>query len=268
MATATAAQYRYVTLSHGKTRYLEEGTGHPVILIHGFPFHHSADSWWLNIGSLATRFRVLAVDCVGWGPSNYLDEPYSFAYLVDFIREFQDALGIESSHIVGTSMGGWIAGLLAYESPDRVDRLIQTGHNGIGARPNAGMTNWSGESDDEIREWLHRFLRANPPIDVEALIEERIQTAHSPGRFDAFAKMAHHMGDGDTRRRYDLKRRLPHLKVPTLYVWGKSDGTLPLSEEAKRLTPGSELVVLDCGHFVPSEVPEEFNEVALDFLTR
>jgi pimeloyl-ACP methyl ester carboxylesterase len=135
---ATAVQYQYVTLSHGKTRYIEAGTGHPLILIHGFPFHHSADSWWPNIDGLASEFRVLAPDCVGWSPSDYFDQAYSFAYVTDFIREFQDALSISSSHIVGTSMGGWIAGLLSYESPDRVDRAVQTGHTASELAPTLG----------------------------------------------------------------------------------------------------------------------------------
>ena len=65
----------------------------------------SADDWLLNIDALATRFRVLAPDCLGWSPSDYFDQEYSFACLTDFVREFQDALGLSSSHIIGASMG-------------------------------------------------------------------------------------------------------------------------------------------------------------------
>jgi pimeloyl-ACP methyl ester carboxylesterase len=265
MTTTTALQYKYVTLSHGKTRYIEAGQGHPLILIHGFPFHHSADSWLPNIDALATGFRVLAPDCVGWSPSDFLDEEYSFAYVTDFFREFQDALGIRSSHVVGSSMGGWIAGLLAYESPNRVDKAVQTGHNGIGALPNAGMTNWKPESDDAIRDWLLKVTRGID-VDVDALVAERLQKAHEPTRVAAFAKLARHMGAGATRSRYDLLRRLPLVTVPTLYVWGRQDQSFPVAEQAKQLTPGSELVVLECGHNVPFEAPDEFNQAVLAYL--
>jgi len=265
MTTTTALQYKYVTLSHGKTRYIEAGQGHPLILIHGFPFHHSADSWLPNIDALATEFRVLAPDCVGWSPSDFLDEEYSFAYVTDFFREFQDALGIRSSHVVGSSMGGWIAGLLAYESPNRVDKAVQTGHNGIGALPNAEMTNWKPESDDAIRDWLLKVTRGID-VDVDALVAERLQKAHEPTRVAAFAKLARHMGAGATRSRYDLLRRLPLVTVPTLYVWGRQDHSFPVAEQAKQLTPGSELVVLECGHNVPFEAPVEFNQAVLAFL--
>jgi pimeloyl-ACP methyl ester carboxylesterase len=265
--TAIATSYKYVALSHGNTRYIEAGTGDPVIFIHGFPFHHSADSWLPNVDAIAREFRVLAPDCMGWAPSDVLDEPYSFAYLVDFIREFQDALGIRQSHVVGTSMGGWIAGLLAYESPHRVRKVVQTGHNGIGARPNPGMTNWQDEGDQEIAEYL-RATGKVAGVDVEGLVKERLEKAHEPGRKAAFAKMAHHMGDGPTRVRYDLNRRLPLTTVPTLFIWGKTDPTIALAQRANELTSGSELVLLECGHNLPFEDPDGFNQAVIEFLKR
>ena len=264
--TTTTMTYKYLTLSHGKTRYIEAGAGHPVVLIHGYPYMRSADDWLPNIDALATRFRVLAPDCAGWAPSDVFDQEYSFAYLTDFIREFQDALGIRSSHIIGASMGGWLAGLFAYESPNRVDKCIQTGHNGIGALPNAGMTNWKPPADEAIRDWL-MLVTKGANVDVEALIEERIRNAHEPGRMEAFAKLSKHMGDGVNRTRYDLLRRLPLVTVPVLYVWGKNDRSFPVAEQAKSLTPGSQLVVLDCGHDVSIEKADEFNRAAIEFLS-
>ncbi len=50
---------------------------------------------------------------------------------------------------------------------------------------------------------------------------------------EAFAKLSRHMGDAVTRARYDLLRRVPYIKVPTLYVWGNKDGSFPVAEEAK-----------------------------------
>ena len=54
---------------------------------------------------------------------------------------------------------GWIAALLCYESPNRVDKCIQTGHNGVGARPNAGMVNWKPPTDEAIRAWIHKVAK-------------------------------------------------------------------------------------------------------------
>ena len=69
------------------------------------------------MGPLAERCRVLAIDCLNWGPGDVFDQEFSFAYLVDHVREFMDAMGIEKANIVGHSMGGWIATLMGYESP-------------------------------------------------------------------------------------------------------------------------------------------------------
>ncbi len=64
---------KYVELSHGKTLYLEAGTGYPTILIHGVNFGGGADNWRLNIAPLAKKLRVLAIDCLGWGKGDRFD---------------------------------------------------------------------------------------------------------------------------------------------------------------------------------------------------
>ena len=116
MSEMLDASERFVELSHGRTRYFDCGEGAPTILLHGVGYSAGGTSWYRNI----------APDFVGWGTGDRLEQGYSFAYLVDFVREFQDALGLASTHVVGHSMGGWIASLFAYESPNRVDRLALT----------------------------------------------------------------------------------------------------------------------------------------------
>jgi len=125
LATETARiTERYVTLSHGRTRYFEAGVGFPTLLLHGAGFDNGAYVWLPNLPSLAPRLRVLALDSLNWGPGDVLDIELSFAYLVDHVREFMDALGIERANVVGHSMGGWLATLFAYESPERVNKLV------------------------------------------------------------------------------------------------------------------------------------------------
>src|SRR3990172_1016727 len=125
LATETAQiTERYVTLSHGRTRYFEAGVGFPTLLLHGAGFDNGAYVWLPNLPSLAPRLRVLALDSLDWGPGDVLDIELSFAYLVDHVREFMDALGIERANVVGHSMGGWLATLFAYERPDRANKLV------------------------------------------------------------------------------------------------------------------------------------------------
>jgi pimeloyl-ACP methyl ester carboxylesterase len=258
---------QYVELSHGRTRYFEAGSGPPVVLLHGAGFISGADSWLGNVDGLARQFRVLAPDCLGWGPGDQLTLGYSFGYLVDFVREFQDALGMSRSHVVGHSMGGWIASLLAYESPNRVERLVLVASGGLATRPLPSMTNWAPPSEEQIRAGLGTLQRAG--VDVEPLVAERVERAGDPERVERFGAVMAHMTHPETRQRYNTARRLPHISSPTLILWGRDDQVNPLElgERTHELIPGSRLVTFEqCGHSLPTEHPEKFNATVADFL--
>ena len=130
-ASSLTVTRREVQLSHGTTRYYESGAGEPVIFLHGSGIEQGADDFLPSFPILADRFRVISPDLLGWPPSDTFGDIASFPYLVDFLREFQDGLGLRSSHIVGVSMGAWIAAIFAYESPQRVDKLVITGNPGL-----------------------------------------------------------------------------------------------------------------------------------------
>ena len=260
---------RSVTLSHGRTRYLEAGDGPPVILLHGVGFTADRESWLPNIEPLAKSLRVLAVDQVGWGLSDRLDLEYSFAYLVDFVREFQDALGLEKSHVVGHSMGGWVASLLAYESPGRVDRLVLVASGGTLTRPLPQMVDFQPPTAEVLRRRIETTFKGSA-VDVDALLAHQLEAAAQPGAVESYRKILRHMTDPVTRQRYNTLRRLPFVRAPTLAIWGRDDDVNPLEagETIARLIPGATLTVIDaCGHSVPSEAPERFNELVERFLT-
>jgi pimeloyl-ACP methyl ester carboxylesterase len=266
---ATSVAEKYVTLSHGKTRYLEAGSGHPTILLHGVGFTSGADNWEFTMQPLAERLHVLAPDFVGWGKGDRLDLEYSFAYLVDFVREFQDALGIEHSNIVGHSMGGWVSVLFAYESPNRVDKLVLVSPGGLAPRTLHSMTNFKPPTRDELKAQLQKRVLA-PGVDYDAMADREYAKAQIPGAVDAYQKILNHMNNGLTRQRYNTVRRLPHIKAPTLVVWGRQDSTNSYDEMAQQTTdliPGAKLATIEnCDHFIPTEKPDEFNRALLAFL--
>lgn len=269
MSVPADIMYKDVTLSHGRTRYLEAGDGPPVILLHGAGFCSGGDSWLANLPVLGARFRVLAPDCLGWGPGDQLDLGYSFAYMVDFVREFQDALGLEQSHVVGHSMGGWLAALLAYESPGRIGNLVLVANGGMATRPLATMRKWQPPAEDEIRNAFAGLAAAG--VDVEPLVKERLTLAGDAQRVSRFRRVMDHMTNPETRSRYNLARRLPRVSAPTLIVWGSADevNDVEMGRAAQKLIPRSRLTVLDgAGHGVPAERAEEFNQAVLDFLPR
>ncbi len=258
---------RMVELSHGRTRYFDVGAGPATILLHGVGFASGGTSWYRNIEALSQGVRVIAPDFVGWGTGDRLEQGYSFAYLVDFVREFQDALNLSSSNIVGHSMGGWIAALLAYESPERVERLCLVAPGGIVTRTIASMTEfqppseeatlerivgYTGISEGEARDWL-RYDLANMA---------------APGALESFRRILAHMNYQETRDRYGTERRLPKITAETLVAWGTQDKTnaYELGVRTAEVVPNATLATFDCGHFLPQEVPAEFNTRLLEFL--
>ena len=85
---------------------------------------------------------------------------------------------------------------------------------------------------------------------------------------ESYLKIMRHMSDPETRAIYNTIRRLPHISAPTLVLWGSHDevNELELGRETARLVPDSTLAVLDCGHFVPTQRPAEFNQHVGTFL--
>ena len=125
MATETATiTEKFVELSHGKSRYLEAGSGYPTILMHGAGFLSGADNWLPVLPGLAERLHCYALDSLNWGPGDVFNQEFSFAYQVDHMREFMDALGttgafadVLSRQTVVQEDGTWRGQLEAYYGP-------------------------------------------------------------------------------------------------------------------------------------------------------
>ena len=262
------AEEKFVKLSHGTTRYIEAGTGYPTILVHGVGYTGGAHNWLLNIGPLSSKLRVLAVDCPGWGKGEgYLQQDYSFAYLVDFIREFQDALGLAKTNLVGHSMGGWLASLFGYESPHRLNKLVLVASGGAMPRQLRSMVEFKPPGREQLLENLKSTVKAEG-VDLEALADYQLGLADNSERLAAYQHVLNHMNNMETRERYNTVRRFPHIHVSTLVVWGKDDQTnaLEMGEMTHKGIAGSKMAVLDCGHYIPTEASDEFNAAVLEFL--
>jgi pimeloyl-ACP methyl ester carboxylesterase len=268
--TTTSAIYKDVQLRHGRTRYIDVGTGPPLILLHQSSIEGGADDYLACLPHLQRHFRVIVPDLLGWPPSDTQDDIDAFPFLVDFLRQFQDALGLARSHVCGVSMGGWIAGLLAYESPERIDRVIISGHPFTGA-PNRNMLDYtldSVTSDDGVREWLMR-VTAGTDADTEALVRDKLAKMHEPGFTEAFVKVMRSMGAQANRKHYAMIHRLPHLRVPALVLLGERDkAAMTLKDELEgKLAPQSELRVIASGHRMHVEDPEVFCRSVIEYLT-
>ena len=192
----------------------------------------------------------------------------SFAYLVDHVREFMDVLGIEKANIIGHSMGGWIVTVFAYESPERVNKMVNVAGGGTATRPLQNMVDFSVPTAETITNQIsHRFPEGT--VDVAELAATFIKKAENPEQGEAFGKVMKHMTTPMTRTRYHTIRRMKLIKAPTLVLWGQDDETnnVSMGEETAATIPGAKLVIFEkTGHMLPQQQAERFNEEVLAFL--
>jgi pimeloyl-ACP methyl ester carboxylesterase len=226
---------KFITVDGRKVRYIDAGSGPPLVLVHALGVQNSADQWLTNFDELTRVRHVYALDLPGWGYSDPLPEP-AFEGWVAAIKGVYDATGIGQADLLGQSLGGWIAGLFAYQYPELVRRyawLAQAGMN-----PNAPMT--SATFRLPTRENLEK-LYATPALGG-AIYDQMIT---NPDREAIFKKMLDYINADEIREGYGMRKRLPEMKMPILFGNGDSNRAIPIEHalEGFRLAPNGRLVV-------------------------
>ncbi len=262
----------YVEVAGLKTFYLERGSGHPVVLIHGAaPGASSQVSWKPNLEPLAAAgFRILAFDQPGFGHSD-LPTDYSMEHRVAHARGFLDALGLDRFHLVGNSVGAYIAARLALEDA-RVGRLVLVSSSVLAPRGSAEADALATQHSRELREFSPSLeaVRAmtqktlfKGELVTDELVRERYEMSIGP-RFEA-----------QQRRREAPPPRpildeLPNLRARTLIFWGADDRGAAVERALLlfELIPNAELhVFARCGHWVQWDQADRFNRLVADFLS-
>jgi pimeloyl-ACP methyl ester carboxylesterase len=220
-------------------------SGPPLILLHGLA--GSGDWWRRNLPALSAAFRVTAIDLPGFGSSHpdarlILDEvPAQLAALLG-------ELEIERANVIGHSMGGLLAGGLAADHPERVDRLVLVDAGFLSLDPT----------------WRHRItgpLRTLPwtsPSIIPTLLRDTLRSG--PVRMArATAEVL----------RKDWRDKLPAIAAPTLVIWGEHDRVCNprIGEQIAALVPDARLVIIrGAGHNPMWEKPADFDREVLAFL--
>ena len=162
-------------------------------------------------------------------------------------------------------MGAWIAAIFAYESPQRVDKLVITGNPGLRGSPNRRMLSWQLPDDATVASWVSKVARVGG-VDAVKITQEKVAKMQTDGYAAAFSKIMSHMGTDENRQRYAMERRLPYVEADTLYLWGKTDPAVEQAELWHKLTPNSTLQVVDAGHRLHVDEPELFSSCVREFL--
>ena len=267
LATLANAQTPKETTVFGqKIHYVEAGSGPNVILLHGLG--GSTQAWQFNIGPLAEKFHVYVPDQIGFGKSDKPLVMYRIRTYVDFLDQFCKQLKIERATLVGNSMGGWIAAAFTAAFPDRVDKLVLVDAAGYAPPKELDMRTLFAlnPTTREGMKVLTAKVFYNKAFQTDAVIDMAIAARLAAG--DGFTIKS--ITESIIRGEDFLDDTVKTIKRPTLIVWGREDGLVPLAE-GERLhkdIAGSKLVVFDqCGHVPNFEKPGEFNAAVIKFLT-
>jgi len=218
---------KFETITQGKIRYYEAGLGENLLLLHGMGVYTSADTFQFQFEALAKDYHVIALDFLGFGKSERkMANGPTFDVIVDGVREFIDKKGIELTHIVGHSAGCWFGGILAYESPDRIDKIVFMGAAGMNVKPVAGVANYQTPTIESLTKGNMSSVYEGSSFTAEMAAEvagQMLQYVEMPGAFDGLKPLVAQMADPDIRKSYLLQRRLPFIKKPTLILWGESE---------------------------------------------
>ena len=250
--------------------YEIHGQGDPLVLIMGL--RRNVEWWYRQVPALTEHFQVIIFDNRGAGRSDKPVMEYSIPLFADDTAGLMEALELPCAHILGYSMGGYIAQELALNYPSKVKNLIlaSTGCGGDKAvlmspdrlekfQANAGLKPEEILRKDMDIYFSDEFVAQNPEK-IEEFIEISLRH-YQPA--DAFFRQF------DACLRHDTADRLNRLVVPTLIMTGDDDPLVPPenSNIMKELIPRAELFVLPGGrHCVVIEKADQFNEKVIDFL--
>jgi 3-oxoadipate enol-lactonase len=257
-------------LTNGVTlRYLREGSGQPVLLLHGYLF--GADWWRPQIEALKDRYDVVAVDLRGQMGSETTDDQagYDLWNQAEDVNGLIDALGIAPCHVVGLSMGGMIALRLALTHPGTIRSLVLM-DTSAGPENPENAERYEGMRQVVEASGVEPMIPALPPI---FLADDFI--AAEPAVVEAWLQAireADHLGIIRAGRgidaREDISDRLGEIGVPTLVIHGSEDIAIP-PERAEELAggiAGGRLEVVSGGHQSNVDRPAETSALIGDFL--
>ncbi|MSQ25160.1 MAG: alpha/beta hydrolase [Dehalococcoidia bacterium] len=269
---------KFIDVKGVRTRYLYEGSGPPLVIIHGSGAF--ADNFYKNIDPLATQYTVYAPDVIGHGFTQPVAfEGLAYPAMVDHLCNFVDTLGLQRFHLAGWSMGGLLASLIYFRMPSRVQKLIlissgscfnteeeiSKGQDGNAKNVAATFANLSVEAMRK-RHMGSVHPKAKPP---EEILMSHMTSYAQPGMKEFFERMATSRADINALRPYRVFDKLEQIKVPTLVVAGKDDPRANYASAvagAKRIPQAQFIAYDECGHRPFYEHHEQFNKAVLEFL--
>ncbi|WP_018630320.1 alpha/beta fold hydrolase [Niabella aurantiaca] len=249
----------YEIKQHDKFRYIEEGEGQTLVLLHGLfgalsNFSDLINFFKNHVKVVVPMLPLLEMDILNTSVSG----------LAKYVHKFIETRGYDNVHLLGNSLGGHVGLVyLLRNEPKVVKSLILTGSSGL-------FENGMGDSYPKRgdREYIRKkteYTFYDPAMATEELVDEVFDITNNRLKVIKIIALA------KSAIRNNLGEELNRITIPALLIWGRNDNITPpfVAEEFKKLLPNSELHFIDqCGHAPMMEVPAEFNKILLNFLQR
>jgi 2-hydroxy-6-oxonona-2,4-dienedioate hydrolase len=248
----------YEIKQQDKFKFVEEGNGEPLVLLHGL--FGALSNFTPLIEYFRNHYRVI----VPMLPLLEMDILHtSVGGLAKFVHKFIEARDYKGVHLLGNSLGGHVALVHILKHPERIKSLILTGSSGL--FENGMGDSYPKRGDYDYIKKKTELTFYDPSTATKELVDEVYSITNNrlkAIKIIALAKSA---------IRNNLGEELNQIMQPTLLVWGQNDTITPpfVAQEFNKLIPNSELHFVDkCGHAPMMEVPEEFNSILHKFLKK
>lgn len=249
---------QYEIRHFGKFKYVEEGEGEPLVLLHGL---FGALS---NFKDLVDHFKQthrVIIPMLPLFDLSLLDT--TVAGLAKHVQKFIDARGLDNVHLLGNSLGGHVGLVYTLKHQDKVKTITLTGSSGL-FENGMGETYPKRGDYDYIRKKTELTFY-DPSVATKELVDEVYSIVNNRLKALKIISLAR------SAIKHNLGEELNDIKVPTCLIWGKNDTITPpmVAEEFHKLIPSSEVHWIDkCGHAPMMEVPGEFNVILDAFLAK
>jgi pimeloyl-ACP methyl ester carboxylesterase len=268
MITASSFQAQYATFDGLVVRYADSAGPHGPTIVLTSPWPESLHAFRAVWPALAAHGRLFAIDLPGFGRSERRDDLLSPRAMGGFLARLVDEARLDRPYVVAPDVGTAAGLFAAADRPDRFSGLVVGG----------GGTAYPLQLGEPLASWvldpdLDRYRLLDPRVVVNTAVDKHAGDVPDDVRADYLAS---YEGDRFVEsmryvRRYPeelpvLAELLPHLQVPVTVVTGRHDHVVPLANAtyiADRV-PDARTVVLDAGHFLWEEVPDQYAAAVLD----
>jgi abhydrolase domain-containing protein 6 len=260
---ANDPDYKWVYLRAGFSD--ENSSDKPLIfLIHGYT--GSKENWLPMMRELGKKYRVIAPDLPGWGETTRLENAdYGVIAQSERLARFIESFNGTPSVVVGHSMGGHIAGLMAAKKPELISKLVLMSAAGVEFEQNdfaRSVLKGGNPFEVKTREQFHAQMRlvfTEPPFVPWPFDEAMVQRRRKDAVFEA--KVLDSIGRGPDV--LALQSEMQKIRSPTLLLWCKDDRVIDVSAVPIFLAgiAGSQALILEgCGHMPMMAKPKEVTD--------